>query len=113
MFIANNKGQLQAFSGYNSAAEPQFGPVKTVSCGVVHLNKKVQKSSVRADSSGTRGAADEFVSVTKILFPSSVSIANGYKFRIAGFTLKAMTVEPRYSVHGNLDHYEVDFEQWT
>lgn len=113
MFIANNKGQLQAFSGFNSNAEPQFGPAKTVACGVVHLNKQVQKSTVRADSSGSRGAADEFVSTTKILFPKTVSIATGYRFRIAGFTLKAIAVEPRYSVHGKLDHYEVDFEQWT
>lgn len=113
MFIPNNKGQLQAFSGYNSTAEPQFAPAKSVLCGVVHLNKIVQKSTVRADSSGSRGSADEFVSISKILFPASVSIATGYKFRIAGLTLKATTVEPRYSVYGVIDHYEVDFEQWT
>jgi hypothetical protein len=112
MFLPNTFGFLQAFSGFNSFAEPEFGPAKRVPCAIVHLNKKVQHSSVRADSSGSRGSAEEFFSVSKILFPAHVVIANGYKFKIGAFTLKAVSIEPRYNVRGTIDHYEVEFEQW-
>lgn len=113
MFIPNNTGFLTPLERRDMYGDVRLGTPVQVPCGVVHLNKKVQPTTVRSDSSGSRGAAEEFVSVSKILFPANLQIATGMKFEIAGFALRVTLVEPRYAVAGRLDHYEVDLEQWT
>ena len=112
MFIPNNRGVLKRFVSNNGYGEPKFAAGVTVSCGVVHLNKKIVKTSIRVDSSASRGASEEFVSVSKILFRSNVIVKPEDQFEIAGFILKASTIENRYSVPGKLDHFEIDFVQW-
>jgi hypothetical protein len=80
-----------------------------VPCGVVHLKKTVQKSSVRTDSSASRGNAEEIVVSAKILFPVYVEIEQGDRFEIMGFRLEAINIEPRNNVRGEHDHNEADF----
>lgn len=113
MFIPNNKGQLSRNLGFNAYGEPSFGPAKTVACGVVHLSMVDQKTSVRTDSSASRGNADEVVFKAKILFPAGTAIFDGDRFVINGQKLRVKAIEPRYAVPGNLDHLEVDFDRWT
>ncbi|SER25963.1 hypothetical protein SAMN05216548_1148 [Faunimonas pinastri] len=112
MFIPNNTGRLSRKIGMTIKAEARFSIPETVDCGVVSLANTDQKTSVRSDSSASRGSAQETVSDAKILFPATVTIIAGDRFEIAGFTLKVITVQPRYSVLGILDHYEVDFAHW-
>ena len=112
MFIPNNKGVLKKFTSNNQYGEPQYAAGVIVPCGVVHLNKKITKTSIRVDSSASRGASEEFISVSKVLFKSNVIVKPEDRFELAGFTLKAIGIENRYSVSGNLDHFEVDFVEW-
>lgn len=113
MFIPNTQGLLSSQAGTNLYGEPDFLEPRTVPCGVVKLNRIVQKTSVRADSSGSRGNSDEFVSQAKILFLPSSEVRTGDKFEIHGMMLRAIKVHPRISISGILEHYEVDFEAWT
>lgn len=113
MFIPNNTGLLARNLGFNRYGEPSFGEAKTVECGVVHLGRVDQKTSVRTDSSATRGNADETLFNAKILFPSYVVVSAGDRFVINGQKLRVTAIEPRYSVYGSLDHYEVDFDRWA
>lgn len=112
MFLPNNSGLLAKRAGMNVYGEPSFAKATKTPCGVVRLNTTSQKTSVRADSSASRGAADELVSDAKILFPATALIDFGDRFEISGMVLRVIKVEPRYAVPGHLDHYEVDFEHW-
>jgi hypothetical protein len=81
---------------------------RRVSCGVVSLMASRQKSSVRADSSASRGAVDERVADSKILFLPGVDIRIGDKVDIHDFSLQVTGLHPRYNMAGRMDHLEVD-----
>lgn len=113
MFRPNTTGLLMTQKGHNVYGEPDFAPPVEVRCGVVRLNRTAQKTTVRADSSGSRGASAEFVSDAKILFLPDVEIGIGDRFEIYGMKLRAVRIEPRIAVTGVHEHNEVDFEVWA
>jgi len=113
MFTPNNRGNLSTRIGSNKFGESQFSAVVSTPCAVVRLKADIKKTAIRTDASGSRGAADETVSIAIILFPSYVTIGLGDRFIIGGDTLRVMMVQPRYAISGKLDHYECDFEAWT
>lgn len=111
MFLPNTYGMLSRKNGTNIFAEQIFGsPVKTP-CAVVHLQETQVKSPIRADSSASRGNAEELTEMAKILFPRNIVLHVGDKFTILGFSLEVAKIEPRNDVLGKLDHYEVDLSQ--
>jgi hypothetical protein len=110
MFLPNTYGILFAKTGRNRHGEAVFAEGKPVECGVVRLSRVQQPTSVRADSSASRGNAQEFaMSAAKILFPATVTIAIGDRFKIASYDLVVTAREPRLSISGDLDHFECDF----
>lgn len=111
MFLPNTYGMLSRKLGTNVYAEQLFSaPVKTP-CAVVHLQAINVKSPIRADSSASRGNADEMTEMATILFPRSIKLNIGDKFSIQGLSLEISKIEPRLSVLGSLDHYEVGMTQ--
>lgn len=81
-------------------------------CNIVQLLSSNEKSSVRADSSASRGRAHEFVNFSKLLFPKHVEINMNDIVEILGMKLQVKSVFPRHDVHGKLDHYEVELTVW-
>ena len=112
-FVPNNRGKLFRQNGKNVFNEVQWLPGRTVLCGVVELNDAAVKTSVRTDSSASRANAEETTATAKILFPGNVTITKQDRFEIAGITLRATKIQPRWSVAGILDHYEVDLMSWV
>jgi hypothetical protein len=112
MFIPNTTGLLSRKTGKDQYSQIVYGPAVTVPCAIVHLDAKIEKTPVRADSSASRGNAEEQVSVSKILFPKTVKPADQDKFQISGIALRVMRVEERRDVLGVIDHYEVDLGIW-
>lgn len=110
MFVPNNSGLLSSINGTNAFGEITHGKARRVACGVVDLAGAVEKTAVRADSSASRGAADEVQSVATILFKINVAPRLGDLFVIAGRRLRIISIAPRYAVAGFLDHFECDFE---
>ncbi len=82
-------------------------------CGVVRLRHERQDTTVRADSSATRGYADEFVSTNLILLQATTQARSGDRLTVAGVKIRIMSLFPRYDVHGVLDHFEVRGELWA
>lgn len=113
MFVPNNSGYLSYRSGSNKFGEPTYDAPVKVPCAVIQIKDDIKKTAIRTDSSASRANADELVAVANILFPTSVRIANGDKFQIAGFDLRVIMVEPRFSTAGVLDHNECAFEAWA
>lgn len=114
MFISNNTGVLERHDGtYDAYGQPKYATGVSVRCGVVRLIKENVDTSVRTDSSATRGNAEEEVMRNaKILFPASVAPKRGDKFTIYGITMKIISLEPRIRVTGALDHYECTLENF-
>jgi hypothetical protein len=110
MFIPNNYGQLSRKLGANIYGERTFQAPVTVPCAIVDNTDQLKKTPVRADSSASRGAAEEDVSVAKILFPANIAIAKDDTFAITDLKLRVTMVQKRFSVFGVLDHLEVDFD---
>ncbi len=72
--------------------------------------RPAEPTSVRSDSSASRGNAQELVMTNaKILFPAHVRIAIGDRFEIQSYDLGLVGREPRISVAGELDHLECLF----
>lgn len=113
MFRPNKFGLLQRRTGYNGFGEPLFSPQVRVRCAVVSLNLNTAKTSVRTDSSATRGNAEEDTSTAKILFPIDVRIGKEMKFEIAGQQFRVMDVQPRFAVNGRHDHDECMLTVWV
>lgn len=114
MFIPNNSGSLHRWSGTDKYGEPSFATAVTVKCGVVRLVMSDDRTSVRTDKSASRSSAEETVAQnSKILFPSNVLPVKGDKFVIHGFSLRIVSIEPRVSIAGAVDHYECKLEIWS
>lgn len=76
-------------------------------CAVVSLDLLIDKTSVRADSSGSRGRAEEEQGDALLLFPAYVSIDENDIVEVDGAVLEVISVFPRRSVLGVLDHFEI------
>ena len=113
MMIPNNKGLLSARLGQNVYSQFAYAAPITVPCAIVHLKQKIAKTSVRVDQSASRGNTEEDTIVANILFPKTVVIREDDKFQIAGLTMRAVNVEQRFNVLGQLDHFEVALEILT
>lgn len=82
-------------------------------CAIVKLRYEAQHTTVRADSSGSRGYASEFAAQTKILVMADTGIEIGDQITIQGVTLRVMSRFPRHAVTGRLDHYELTGVPWA
>lgn len=89
------------------------GARKKERCGVVKLRHEIQHSTVRADSSASRGHAEEFTVSNVILLQANTVAVLRSKLEVSGVSMRIMSIFPRYDVSGKLDHYEVQGEVWV
>lgn len=112
LFRPNTTCQLYNQAGeYDLYGKKTFSVAKTLPCAVVSYDLSRMKSSVRVDSSGSRGRADELVGIARFLFPRTVTVNLGDVVSKDGYWLKVVEIHPRYSVEGQMDHFEVDMEK--
>jgi hypothetical protein len=98
---------------YNDFGEAKPEPHKVVStkCGV-KLLEQTEKSSVRADSSASRGFADEVTADARLLFKPKEDVQIGDKVTVASIELRVTAKFPRFDVMGRFDHIQVDLMRW-
>lgn len=106
-------GSLQRVAGRDIHNRETFMPATQCPFGPVNLIIKDLKTTVRADSSASRGAADETTSTAKILVPAAVTINRGDKFSFQGQDYRVTTIHNRFSVFGEFDHQECDMQAWV
>lgn len=100
------KGSLDVYGGYKHL-EPHGAR-----CAVVRLVTGEDKTSVRADSSASRGHADEIITKSRLLFPPKTEIAVDDLVELLGIKLKVTDIQIRIAVSGVLDHLQVELEHW-
>ncbi len=98
--------------GYDVYGRAQLGQPVPMKCGVVKLRDKRQQTTVRADSSGSRGFGEEQVVDVKLLLPKSSEVKAGDVIAVAGMSLEVAVVHQRFAMSGRLDHYEVECIAW-
>lgn len=114
MFKANQPCRIQLASGKNTVhGQPIPGVWVRERCSVVKLVISSQKSSVRADSSASRGnAREEQADAVILLNPNSQATINDV-IEVAGHKLRIMAFHLRYDVTGRLDHKEIHATMWS
>lgn len=115
MFIPNMLAFVTRVSGKNIHGEIQFEEDgEDVPCAIVRFIDETQKTTVRADSSASRGNSNEVVADVKMLFVKTYRPTKDSKVVVAGnLELRVVSVHPRIAIVGGLDHYEVDLVHWV
>lgn len=99
-------------SGFNKYGEPTYAPAKRELCAPVKLTFGVTHTTVRTDSAGSKGNAQEpSAAVVFLVRPGSV-ITLDDKVEVLGNPLRVTGTHQRYTVTGVFDHLEVHCEAW-
>ena len=99
---------VQRTSGHDIYGKPKRLPPVNTRCAVVKLLTKRAKTTVRADSSGTRGHADETIENAKLLLPPGSLVEIDDRMVVLGVGLRVLSVEPMLTVMGKYDHLYVE-----
>jgi len=113
MFRSNFTCYLTPVAGTDVYGQNTFGLRRRESCAIVKLIDESVHSSVRADSTATRGHADEFENIAKILLTKNSAVGIDSKIEIQGQTLLVTKVHRRVGLDGQVDHIEVDCDLWA
>lgn len=113
MFRPNQFCIIKAVSGYDKFGMTAFGPNKRERCAVVKHALSTDKSSVRADSSGSRGNAREITADLIILLSPKTSAQHDAIIEIQNDLFVIKAIEKRFDIRGKLDHYEVLCTYWS
>lgn len=113
MYLPKTPCLVQHKAGDDVYGRPVFTAWIPERCAVVSLAVSDVQSSVRADSSGSRGNAEEIEAVSVILFgPRTIADRNDI-VSIAGFKLLVKGKEPKFSVTGAIDHFRMTLTLWS
>ncbi|MFK3740964.1 hypothetical protein [Massilia sp. TN1-12] len=114
MFKPNLRCRIQLSSGENDVyGQPIPGRFVNERCAVVKLEISNEKTSVRADSSASRGNAIEEEVVSIILLTNKTKAEKDDIIEVSGVKLRIAARHPRFDVTGRLDHYEIRATMWA
>lgn len=107
MFRPNLQCVVRQKSGNDVYGMPTYGSRKRERCAVVKKVLRNNKTSVRADSSASRGNARELeADVLVLVFPNTTAEIDAI-LDLAGDRFRVISKHGRYSLRGALDHYEL------
>lgn len=113
MFLPNNRCIYKRRTGFTGTGEPLYGAPTEIRCSVIDMSVIARRTSVRADSSASRGAAlEDAPDKIMMLFPKRAGVLTGDRIEIQNFELRIIGLQPRWAVSGELDHYEATLEPW-
>lgn len=111
MFEPNLTGQLSRVVGRDVHARATYSDPTDCPFAIVNMDIGAAKTIVRADSSASRGSADERAAMrAKILIAPYVEVKIGDRFEFDGLAFVISSRHVRRSVMGNVDHFECAME---
>lgn len=100
--------------GYNAYGEQIFAKEGvTENCAVLNAKRSVKKSSVRADSSASRGNAQEVIADFWLILEQDTVAEIDDLIEIHGTRVKIVDMIPRYGLDGHHDHTEAACQMWN
>jgi hypothetical protein len=112
MFLPNLTCTITSKGTRDIYGQEVVGASHTERCAIVKLVKESFHTTVRADSSASRGHGDEFRVDCVILLTKTTKVKIDDKLTVAGVSIRVKSVFPRVNVNGTLDHYQVEGELW-
>lgn len=97
-----NKGAANLFG------KQTFGAPRKSVCAIVKLRQRLQHTTVRTDSSGSHGHADEAVVDGVLLLKKDENIKAGDILTVNGLRMRVTGITFRYTAMSKLDHLEVE-----
>jgi hypothetical protein len=113
MLPPRNVCSIEKPLGKNIHGEPTFAPAIAERCSIVKSKERIMNTTVRADSSASRGYGDEFVNENDILLTPKTSAKPQDRITVAGIALRIISLRPQFDVWGVLDHYVVEGRSWA
>lgn len=113
MFIPNVRCKVRRRIGTNVYGKGEYGGEENAACGIVRLEESSDTTSVRADSTASRGSAKEENLQARLLFPARTRLNKGDLVKVMSFTMIVQSVWPRHNVTGRLDHWQIDLQILT
>lgn len=98
---------IETKKGQDGFGQPLFSTPRRVKCAVIKHTVSRQKTTVRVDSSGSIGHADEAVADIVVLLPKNLAITLDDVMTVHGVRSRISSIRSRFDVRGNLDHLEV------
>lgn len=99
-------------SGFNLYGERRLVRVGMSSIGVVRFVDGIQSSSVRADSSMSRGKAELDTFDAVLIFPLESAVKNEDVLVVEGVKLLVTQLHRRWGLRGKPGHLEVGAMKW-
>lgn len=111
MFTPNLIGMIERATGFDINGSVVTTPPRPIQFAMVNLRRKTGKTTVRSDSSASRGAADEITTdLARILVAKHEQIEIGDIFVFDGDSYDVSSKHVRRSVLGKVDHFECDLQ---
>lgn len=107
MFRPNLDGYIRKRGGRDLFGKASYHEPRHTRCALVNLSTMIEQTSVRADSSASRGGAFQDEVMAKILVPAGTDVDKGDRFEVMDFRLEVMRRHPRLDTQGNVDHIEI------
>lgn len=112
LFKPNITCVLRTLQGRDVYGQESLSQGTTVGCTIIKLHATVMDSSVRADSSASRGAAREVQANAKILLSVDSGVKLNDQIEVSGVLLRVTSVFLRHNLRGKPDHIEVECMIW-
>lgn len=111
MFRPNLIGTLRKKVSRDVRGRVTYGPDTPCPFAIVNLDIGALKTSVRADSSASRGSADETVAQRAVILISPLSdVSVSDQFEFEDMTFEVSSKHVRRTVMGSIDHFQCDLE---
>lgn len=111
-FIPNLDAVVTQSGGFDRYGQRKPGNSVKLRIAVVTLRARRDRTSVRTDSSASRGAAAEVEADVRLLFPAIFKPTIGDTVEVAGEKVRVTSIFPRFAISGVIDHYQVDADYW-
>lgn len=113
MFKGNIQCVIRKQNGHDIYGMPKLGARKKERCAIVKLKVKNDKSSVRADSSASRGNARELEADVLILMEPKTIAEHDAIIELGPNQYRVMSMNPRFDMAGKVDHFEAGCTYWS
>jgi hypothetical protein len=100
---------ITALDDFDVYGRPKLAEVRhDWRCAIIKLKTNRERTSIRTDTSGSSANAHEIAADARLLMKEHPALAVGSQILVAGCALKVEALTHRFTVHGQLDHVEVD-----
>jgi hypothetical protein len=113
MFRGNKTCQIATSAERNLYGEETPGVPVTERCAVVELVQKAATTNQRAQMAGSMAHAEDLGVTAKIKLEPGTTAVLGAQLTVDGVALRIVSITPKNTTFGRLDHYDVECAPWA